>query len=52
MSVTVKNLIDFLRDFHPEDKFCVDDGGLALIHIDGNEYIEIGGLPEEETVQE
>lgn len=49
MSMTVKDVQEWLSTLDPEDEVGVDEGGLTLQSVN-EEYarLEIGGLPEEE----
>jgi len=49
MSMTVKDIQQWLSTLEQEDEVGVDDGGLTLQAVGFPEiYLEIGGLPEEE----
>lgn len=50
MSIPVKNLIHWLNSLPINASVGVDDGGLTLKSPEApNAYLEIGGLPEEDT---
>ena len=45
-------MIQWLETLDPTSGVAIDDGGLTLVELDGNnqeteEYFEIGGIPED-----
>ena len=52
MSVTKRELLDWLGTLADDQEIGIDDGGLTLQALDSPDgdaaYLEVGGLPEED----
>lgn len=47
MAIHIRELIEWLQTLPPNDAVAVDNGGLTLVHLGGEAYLEVGGIPEE-----
>ena len=48
----VSEVLDWIRGLPADIWIGIDDGGLTLETVDGESWLEIGGLPEAEDVRE
>ena len=49
MAVTKRDLEEWMNTMENDTLIGVDDGGLSLVNCDNGEWLEIGGVPEEEA---
>lgn len=49
MAVGVAELRKWLNGQDEADEVAIDDGGLALVIVGGDAYIEVGGMPDEDS---
>jgi hypothetical protein len=45
MAIDVNELIRWARTLPDDADVAIDDGGLSLVEVDGDAYLEVGGLP-------
>jgi hypothetical protein len=48
MAIGVGELREWLKGRDEADEVAIDDGGLALVIVGNDAYIEVGGMPDEE----
>lgn len=46
--MSVGEVLDWLEDKDYHHSLAIDEGGLTLVVVDTGEYLELGGVPEEE----
>lgn len=46
MAISAKEVIRWLRTLDQDAEIAIDDGGLTLVEIDGEAYLEVGGFPD------
>ena len=49
MAMRAAEVLDWLQSLDPAQEIAIDDGGLMLRTLDGAAYIEVGGVPVNET---
>lgn len=52
MAIKVGEVRMWLQGLSDEDLIAVDDGGLALVVVGRESYIEVGGIPDEQESDE
>ena len=48
MAIDVNELIRWLRTLPDDADVAIDEGGLTLVEVEGDAYMEVGGLPNDE----
>jgi hypothetical protein len=44
--MSAREIKAWLDSLHPDAAVGISEGGLSLIEVDGDAYLEVGGLPE------
>ena len=52
MAISIGELREWLDTLSDEASIAVDDGGLALVEVGGDTYLEVGGLPLDDETEE
>ena len=46
MSIMVSDLENWLSMLKPDAEVAIDEGGLVIVEVGGDAYLEVGGIPD------
>lgn len=51
MAMESDEILRWLHTLHRNSVVAIDDGGLQLVEVGGEAWLEVGGIPDEDDVE-